>query len=221
MAKKPVCSTAVVTALAVAVAAQAQDVSATEGIYSEAAELMLRTMPETGDAHWALSWGSMATRVSAGPAHWRLADPDAHEGGFSGPDAFRRTGWLAASGRQASVAVCGGAELVTGLAFRFNDPEVGETLAAALTAQGATVELTEALAPAMPSELDPELGPDERETSFRYSVAAPDRRPAAFQVDTSCTSPRSRAAQRCWSNVSVTLVPDDPQVPACVNPGRY
>lgn len=210
-------SGALAVALSPSASAQAPDLDAET--VDAVAELIFAVLPDDVSAD-GISWDAAAVRASPRQGlHWHLAAPDAYEGEFSGPDAYRRSGWIETTGRQISVAACGTADAITGLAFRFRDEDAGEALAAALTAQGATVEQIGETIPGVSDYSDFRIDPAER--SMRYAVAAAGRPPASFGAAVSCTPVGSRAARMCWTNVSFAFTPDDPQGIACVNPGRY
>lgn len=206
-------------ALAAGAGAQAPDLEAER--VGAVADLILEVLPEEGRSD-ELSWYAVAVRTGSNPGlHWHLAEPDAYEGEFSGPDAYRRTGWIETTGRQTSLAACGTADLITGLAFRFGEEDAGEVLIAALSDHGTTVKQIGEVTRPLDLDDNSELGVDPAERSTRYALAAPGRPPAAFEATVSCTPLGSRAARRCWTNVSVTFAPDDPQAIVCLNPGHY
>ncbi len=213
---------AVLLALAAVPAALAQPTEEPTAV-ERAAEAALQAIPAISDPAWTTRWDATGIRMNRGPVTWHLADPDRPDENGAAPARFRRTAWVGARGQQFSVAVCGDAEAVGAIAFRFSNDQ-SDALAAAFAAQGAAPELIEAhRAPEIEDPWDDEdyeAWTPER-ASARYALTSDDRWPATLETEVSCTSPRSRAAQSCRTDARVVYAPDVAGATECVNPGRY
>lgn len=91
-------------------------------------------------------------------------------------------------GENVSVSIYGGDRRVTELSFRFERDDVEEALVAALREAGAELR----------TESVTERGSD-------YTLEPRERDATTLRHNVSCTSPRSAAAQRCWTTLTLTL----------------
>lgn len=187
-----------------------------------AAEATLQAIPPADAEAWTTRWDATGIRMGGGPVTWHLAEPDSPVEGVS-PSSFRRTGWVSGRGRSFSVAVCGDAESVGAIAFRFSGDQ-GDGFAAAFQARGVETELLESVrAPEIEDPWDDEdyeQWTSDR-ASARYALASSDHWSASLETRLRCTSPRSRAAQSCWTEARVVYAPDVAGAAECVNPGSY
>jgi len=138
------------------------------------------------------SWYAMGIRSRH--VNWHLSDPanDSRE-----QATFRRTGWLATAGKQARICLCGPTERVDVVAFNEDD-------------RFGTLPMTDELNfPAFLSELGMRVTLLQREGDVAdYEIQPPGQFPARLRIRGSCTSPMSRAAQRCWTDYTLVLEPN-------------
>lgn len=148
------------------------------------ARVMASALAPTSYGDWAYRWDAVSSRVSS-LMHWHLPDPDDRDRPTGAE--VRRNGWINSVGRQIGVSAFGGDDGVRALTFRSNDDVDVETLLGALHAQGVEVEIR--------SEA----------TRLVYVLTPAGRRSGVLTAVTECTSPHSRAAQRCWTDYTLEL----------------
>lgn len=118
--------------------------------------------------------------------NWHLAPPDERN-----TPIVRRSGWIAQSGRQAGVAVCGTPQTPELLALRVNG--VDERVVAQLRAM-ADVQL---------QALDPRWAGD----TERYTVQTHRHLDQVLERTVRCTPVESRAGRRCDTTYTLTIRP--------------
>lgn len=144
---------------------------------------MIEALAPSSYGDWAYRWGPVSART-ARHMHWHLFEPDPRDR----PDDYvaRRNGWIDAPGQDVSVSAFGGEERVTELSFRFNREDYADAVLVALRAEGATLEV---------------VRESEDMSEFRLRLA--ERQAATILSLSECTSPRSAAAQRCWTTYTL------------------
>ncbi|GAM97176.1 hypothetical protein U91I_00801 [alpha proteobacterium U9-1i] len=143
------------------------------------ARLMIEALAPSSHGDWAYGWGPVSART-ARHMHWHLFEPDPRDR----PDDYvaRRNGWIDGPGQNVGVSAFGGERRVTELSFELSRPDHRGAVFDALRAEGAGLEL---------------LRESEDFVEYRLSIA--ERHPANLMAIEHCTSPRSAAAQRCWT----------------------
>jgi hypothetical protein len=142
------------------------------------AQVIVNALAPSSYDDWGYDWGPVSARVSR-HMHWHLFEPDPRD--RPADYVAQRNGWIDAVGVSIGVSAYGGERRVTELSFRLNEPHDID-VRAALTEAGVVVETLR-----------------EAEDLAQYRITAPERHPAWLTRVDQCTSPRSRAAQRCWS----------------------
>lgn len=164
-------------------------------IEAAVAQTIISALPlDTWDASWSYNWNALGSRL-LNDADWHLI------GRAEDGDIVHRTGWTIRGFRQSGIGVCG-REQVIGMSFSFG----GEV-------EGSTAALLEAL---RAQDVDVQ----EREDGV-YAVSPRGRDAGLIAFSGDCTSPRSRAAQRCWTDVRLAFRdahPNDPVMLACQSP---
>lgn len=181
-------------------------------------------MPETRYP-WRLNWTAFGVRGGR-DIFWHLAPPgyepirDLPEG------VYRRTGWLLVNGRSGSVAVCGDAERIGGMAVSVADLWLDEAdVIEQLAARGVEATLLQSLEAEPPSDdvhprYDAMLRAHPALRRWRLEQAGRD--PVLLSAAHACTPPGTRHAIHCWITWRVTFAPETPQPGAdCPLPGRY
>jgi hypothetical protein len=163
--------------------ARAQEEEATA--HQLAARLMIEALAPSSHGDWAYDWGPVSART-ARHMHWHLFEPDPRDR----PDDYvaRRNGWIDAPGQDVGVSAFGGERQVTELSFRFDQEDDTGAVLDALRAEGATLEL---------------VREGEAFSEFRLNVT--ERKLVTILSLSECTSPRSAAAQRCWTTYTLRL----------------
>jgi|CXWL01.1.fsa_nt_gi hypothetical protein len=151
------------------------------------ARLMIEALAPSSYGEWAYDWGPVSARVSR-HMHWHIFEPDPRD--RPADYVARRNGWIDAPGRDVSVSVFGGEQRVGELSFTFNARDDELLVIAALRAEGAGVDVVR-----------------ETDESGEYRLAIAEHEPAVLRVEHRCTSPRSAAAQRCWSTYTLRFDP--------------
>jgi hypothetical protein len=149
------------------------------------AGIMVEALAPTSYGEWAYDWGAVSARISS-RMHWHLFEPDPRER----PHDYvaQRNGWIDAMGDSIGVSAFGDDDNVRELSFEID--RFGVDVLGALVADGVTVETL-----------------SESERQSRYRIIAPERQPGWLTRTRHCTSPRSRAAQRCWQTYVLRFAP--------------
>ena len=184
------------------------------------ARAMIDVLPDVDAAVFARSWYAVGVRAQR--IRWHLADPADPER-LKEPFGVRRTGWIPAGGRSASVVLCGDEETARAVGVRLSvgiaAPEAPgaappSALVQALAAEG--VMLVTEQAEARGPLADDAYAADMVIGAERYRLTVPGRPPTRLWSEHRCTSPQSRAAQRCWSDYLLAV---DPEVNDAAGPG--
>jgi hypothetical protein len=148
------------------------------------AQVMIAALAPSDYGAWAYQWDAVSIRVSR-LMHWHLFAPDDRD---RPPDAIsRRNGWISEEGRTIGVSAFGLDDRVIKLTFEVNAFHTLYLLEA-LRAEGVEVSFQ-----------------GEDESSSEYVITPPGREEGMLTSTRICTSPQSRAAQRCHNEITLAF----------------